>query len=119
MLGPRGIEELVSHFDPVIHRAFWSKVALGDDRECWEWTRKKARGYGRFDVRGWPVYAHRIAWVIAFGVIPDGLYVCHSCDNPPCVNPAHLFLGTAKDNMQDKVRKGRHRWGCRAQRTQG
>jgi hypothetical protein len=55
--------------------------------------------------------AHRIAWVMAFGVIENGLYVLHSCDNRPCVNPAHLFLGTQKDNINDMIRKGRQRFG--------
>jgi hypothetical protein len=112
MLGPRGIEEFVSHYNPAIHRSFWSRVALGDDRECWEWRGRTTRaGYGQTDVLNWPVLAHRIAWVMAFGVIENGLYVLHSCDNRPCVNPAHLFLGTQKDNINDMIRKGRQRFG--------
>lgn len=68
---------------------------------------RTAKGYGRRWFRGSPWRAHRVAWVEAFGEIPDGLLVLHTCDNPPCVNPEHLFLGTHRDNALDRQAKGR------------
>ena len=84
--------------------------------ECWEWQRGRfASGYGRLDVkraygRAWaPVCAHRIAWTLSHGAIPPGRFVCHHCDNPPCCNPDHLFLGRPRDNHADMIQKGRGR----------
>lgn len=84
--------------------AFWDHVERTDS--CWIWTgaRCPRQGYGRFG----DFKAHRLVAAHIHGDI-DGLDVCHTCDNPPCVNPAHLFLGTAKDNMRDMRRKGRGR----------
>lgn len=86
---------------------FWSHVNKGDD--CWEWTASLTGGYGQFKARAGesPVRASRFSWTIHFGPIPDGLLVCHQCDNPPCVRPDHLFLGTHQDNHDDMTRKGR------------
>lgn len=102
---------------------FWSHVKkLGADG-CWEWIgARTAYGYGQAWVARpmrTSVMAHRAAWAMERGPIPPGLLVLHSCDNPPCVNPAHLFLGTQSDNMLDSVSKGRHRCSRRAACAKG
>ena len=88
---------------------FWARVRKGDG--CWEWAASRnACGYGTVNVRMGEQavrLAHRLAWVLVNGPIPDGLHVLHRCDNPPCCNPAHLFLGTHADNMRDAAEKGR------------
>lgn len=77
---------------------------------CYLWTRRVHRRYGRLTVRhGWILEAHRAAWITSRGDIPKGLFVCHKCDVPICVNPSHLFLGTHTDNMRDMIAKGRKR----------
>jgi hypothetical protein len=76
---------------------------------CMEWTGyRDARGYGQTHYRGPPIRTHRLSWILHFGPIPDGEDVCHRCDNPPCVNPGHLFTGSAYDNVIDMRTKGRH-----------
>jgi hypothetical protein len=79
---------------------------------CWIWTGcKDNSGYGLISVGGRMMRTHRLAWELTHGPIPFGLFVCHHCDTRACINPEHLFLGTHKDNMQDKVRKGRRNGG--------
>lgn len=85
---------------------FWAKVDKSEG--CWIWTGATLRrGYGAFQLNGRACRAHRVAYEMAYGSIPSGLFVCHSCDNPACVRPDHLWLGSAKDNTQDCIAKGR------------
>lgn len=89
---------------------FWSRVAKGDG--CWEWTGAvKSNGYGHLGIKYQTFLAHRVAWTLAYGPIPDSLVVCHKCDNRLCCRPDHLFLGTIADNQHDMFSKGRGRIG--------
>lgn len=94
---------------------FWAKVVKHPGDACWEWTacrfkppRSNFLGYGCFSFRRKLQGAHRVSWILHNGPIPDGMWVLHKCDNPPCCNPAHLFLGSPKDNVLDMVAKGRN-----------
>jgi hypothetical protein len=88
---------------------FWKFVTPTTADECWEWQgMRHQQGYGRISTQGRGVLpAHRASYILAHGEIPAGLHILHRCDNPPCVNPAHLFLGTHDDNMRDMAAKGR------------
>lgn len=94
---------------------FWEKVSIPEDSGCWRWIGQDHGGYGRIEVRRDGrrilVYAHRLSWEIHHSAIPDGKHVLHSCDNPSCVNPAHLFLSDQRANNADKIRKGRQAKG--------
>jgi len=91
---------------------FWNKVNKSSG--CWEWLGAKDRdGYGYFGVKRKAKKAHRLSWLLFFKTDPGKYHVCHKCDNPSCVNPDHLFLGSHTDNVQDCVRKGRNNIGTR------
>lgn len=93
---------------------FHKKHRLNPDSGCWEWTASLiGRGYGQFKCAEDPKqqYAHRFSYLIHKGPVPVGKCVLHRCDNPRCVNPEHLFLGTHEDNSQDMKSKGRHLYG--------
>lgn len=91
-----------------IEERFWQKVKIAGADECWEWTAYlDSGGYGQFRLNGRLECAHRVAWMLAYGPIQDGMCVLHKCDNRWCVNHAHLWEDTQAENVRDMVRKGR------------
>jgi hypothetical protein len=92
-------------------KRFFSKVNKMPSG-CWEWTGCRAPyGYGDFYVNGKTIRAHRYSYQVFVGPLKKGMFICHKCDNPPCVNPDHLFQGTHTENVRDSLKKGRHRSG--------
>lgn len=105
-LGKRGRTEAA------LRQRFDSMVQKTDN--CWLWMGTlNERGYGIISIADRNRAAHRVAWILSNGPIPDGLMVCHCCDNPRCVRSDHFFLGTCKDNISDCVSKGRNNFGSR------
>lgn len=112
-MGNGGKEEIENMSEQVeyskyLQNRFWQKV--DKTANCWVWIGGRTSwGYGSIAIRhGYMKNTHRVSWEIHYGSIPKGMCVLHSCDNPPCVRPDHLFLGTLKDNSQDMLKKGRH-----------
>lgn len=94
---------------------FWSKVAIGDPQDCWDWQTSLDKGYGRFKIASYiQVRAHRISWALHHRHDPAHLIIRHKCDRPRCCNPFHLEIGTHADNANDKVERGRWRGGDHA-----
>lgn len=93
---------------------FWAKVDVRGKDECWEWIAAGADfGYGIFRIGSKKYYSHRVSWVLERGLIPEDILVLHECDNPPCCNPIHFFLGTQKINIHDAMKKRRLACGDR------
>lgn len=95
-------------YDPITVARFWSKVAVGTDKQCWEWRgATKTLGYGRMKVEGKNRTASRIAWELANGEPLGDRHALHTCDNPKCCNPYHIVAGTHGENMTHAVERGR------------
>lgn len=104
----------ISQREKTFDEKFWEKVDVRGEDECWEWMAARSRkGYGNFylaigNSKSLHCLSHRMAYILSSdSQIPEGMLVCHKCDNPPCCNPKHLFLGTVKDNAVDMWNKGR------------
>lgn len=128
-----GVAHLMNKYTPkqqII--VFWSKVNKNGSipahcpelGQCWEWTAFTDRnGYGRFQYNQKGTYSHRASWMIAYGNIPANTDILHKCDNPSCVRPDHLFIGTQQQNVSDMIAKGRHchgeqRWNSKLTKVQ-
>ena len=96
------------------HFRFMGYVDQKEENECWNWLgSKNTCGYGKFAINKTSYMAHRVSWILKNGDIPEGLFVLHKCDNRPCVNPNHLYVGTQQENSDDKVNRGRSARGTR------
>jgi hypothetical protein len=105
---------MACHFDPKKFTPLERLMMQCSKRDdgCWEWTGSRDRkGYGHCMLRGYKTNAHRVSWIVRNGQIPPGLFVLHKCDNPPCINPDHLFLGDVLANAKDMTSKSRQARG--------
>lgn len=98
---------LVGDVSEEAQKAFWARVSIGYPDQCWLWKGSLNKGYGQCHVEQQWWIAHRMAYFLGHGGHPREFKVLHECDNPPCCNPRHLFLGTDKTNAEDRVAKGR------------
>lgn len=96
------------HHSPIVAARFWSKVDVRKITSCWNWRGAKSKGYGSFKLEGSAIQAPRIAWELATGEsMPVEMFACHTCDNPACCNPYHIYAGSRIDNARDAVQRGR------------
>jgi len=111
-------KNLIPNLDEKACKRFSSYFIKCDDNDCWQWKNKPDKnGYGIFVISKKNYRAHRVSYKLAYDVDPKDYLVCHRCDNPGCVNPKHLFLGTNKDNVQDMRSKKRHSYGEKSKRS--
>lgn len=106
----------MADLSPIEIARFWSRVSPASDFHCWEWQGRRNSGrcpYGTYKGE----MAHRVAYELINGPIPDGMILRHKCDNPPCCNPRHLIPGTYVDNRRDAIERGQHATGVRTRRT--
>lgn len=98
-------------FSDELKSRFLANIKSSSNDECWIWSGyKNPAGYGHSSIKHKTIYAHRLSYMLFVGQIPDNYKVCHKCDNPSCVNPAHLFVGTQLDNIRDRDKKSRKTW---------
>lgn len=96
----------------MIEEEFWKRIDIREEDECWSWKGAKLKrgGYGHLTIKNKTIRAHRLAYKYKKGIIPDGVDVLHHCDNPPCCNPQHLYLGGDAENTKDKWKRNRSNW---------
>lgn len=111
----KGDSPMRADYTPEIVARYWAKIHRGHNDECWEWQGALSSGYGHMRIqqngRSIDLLAHRVSYELHVGEIPQGMQVCHTCDNRRCVNPSHFFIGDHKANAADRDAKGRHRNG--------
>jgi hypothetical protein len=115
-------QKLLKHNGPfprfTLEERFWSKVDIKSESECWNWKAfKNNKGYGQFTIYKQTIRSHRFSYQLSYGEIPEDKIIRHKCDNPSCVNPKHLEIGTHVDNVADRVNRGRSLFGERHPRT--
>jgi hypothetical protein len=111
---PGHYNQFLSNRNKTLAERLWEDVDRREEHECWEWQGNRTnKGYGRFNYLKKTYFTHRVAWELHNGTIPDGMVICHRCDNRSCCNPAHLFLGTQSENVADMIHKDRNARGKR------
>lgn len=108
---PKGYKLIIRNQADLIKELFARADRSGGPKSCWNWKLSCNKGYGQFNFNGMKL-VHRLIWCAIHGRPPIGMCVCHKCDNRKCINPAHLFLGTQQDNLEDMLSKGRNAKGA-------
>jgi len=108
----RLVQDRINRLQKTYSERFWKRIKTGNPDECWPWSgAHNEHGYGSVCKDGVLRKAHRVAWELTFGKIPEGKWVLHKCDNPPCCNPNHLYIGTIVENTKDAIERKRFRSG--------
>ena len=99
------LQKMNAVFDNSIKKRFWNFVPVRQAGSCWNWDGTTYNEYGKFHLNGTSKWAHRVSWIMHYGLIPNGMLICHKCDNKRCVNPNHLYSGTPSDNINDRYKR--------------